>query len=816
MNKKVYKTLEFDKIINILTELAGSSQGKKYCENLTPITDIEKIKERQQETSDAVSRLFRFGNISFSGITDVSVFRQRLDIGGSLNPSELLAIAGILSVAGTAVRYEDQAKGSRGYNGDTDDKKSGDSLTNYFDSLSPVTDLKVRIQSTIISADEIADDATPLLRSIRREMNGFNEKIRSEMNRLLTGKVKDFLQDSIVTERDGRYCIPVKSEYKSQVAGIVHDQSASGQTLFIEPLSAVKLNNELKELEIKERKEIERFLSEISSEAAEHITEIDTDYKMLSELDFIFAKGNLAINMNAVAPILNADGRINLKKARHPLLDQEKVVPIDINLGIDFNQLIITGPNTGGKTVTLKTVGLLTLMAQAGLHIPAGDRSEMAVFHNIYADIGDEQSIEQSLSTFSGHMTNIVKILHSVEQSGNQSLVMFDELCAGTDPVEGAALATSILNELHREGIRTLATTHYSELKVYALSTDGVENASCEFSIETLSPTYRLLIGIPGKSNAFSISKKLGLSDTIIGDAKERIAQEDQSFEDMISDLEEKRLAMERAEDKIRRDNESVESLRAEIMKEKKSLEMQKANLLAEAHQDAARILKEAKDEADQTIKTFRKMKTDSPDMQKMEQMRTGIGKKLSDAQSKTAVVTKLVPSPNGTVKAKNIKVGDKVRVLSMNVTGTVHTLPDKRGELQVTMGIMTTKVKLTDIEMVPETSTADAFRKKKRDVGSAEKSASPSTASFGKASSISPEIKLLGMTVDEAVSKLDKYIDDAYMSHLKEVRIVHGKGTGALRTAVQHYLDGNAYVKTHHPAAFGEGDAGVTIAEFY
>ena len=816
MNKKVYKTLEFDKIIAILTELAGSAQGKKYCENLTPITDIEKITERQQETADAVSRLFRFGNISFSGITDVATFRQRLDIGGSLNPSELLAIAGILSVAGTAVRYEDQAKGSRGYKGEIDSEKSGDSLTNYFESLSPVTELKTRIQSTIISSDEIADDATPLLRSIRREMNGFNEKIRSEMNRLLTGKVKDFLQDSIVTERDGRYCIPVKSEYKSQVPGIVHDQSASGQTLFIEPLSAVKLNNELKELEIKEKKEIERFLAEISSEAAEHITEIDTDYRMLSELDFIFAKGNLALNMNAVAPLLNADGRINLKKARHPLLDQEKVVPIDINLGIDFNQLIITGPNTGGKTVTLKTVGLLTLMAQAGLHIPAGDRSEMAVFHNIYADIGDEQSIEQSLSTFSGHMTNIVKILHSVEQSGNQSLVMFDELCAGTDPVEGAALATSILNELHREGIRTLATTHYSELKVYALSTDGVENASCEFSIETLSPTYRLLIGIPGKSNAFSISKKLGLSDAIIGDAKERIAQEDQSFEDMISDLEEKRLAMERAEDKIRRDNESVELLRAEIMKEKKSLEMQKANLLAEANQDAARILKEAKDEADQTIKTFRKMKTDSPDMQKMEQMRTGLGKKLSDAQSKTAVVTKLVPSPNGTVKAKNIKIGDKVRVLSMNVTGTVHTLPDKRGELQVTMGIMTSKVKLTDIEMVPETSTADAFRKKKREAGSAEKSSNPSTASFGKASSISPEIKLLGMTVDEAVSKLDKYIDDAYLSHLKEVRIVHGKGTGALRTAVQHYLDGNAYVKTHHPAAFGEGDAGVTIAEFY
>ena len=798
MNKKVFHTLEFDKIVERLTDLASSDKGRSYCQALTPITDLEKIESRQQETEDALQRILRDGNISFSGAKEIAHFKKRLEIGGVLNESEFLTIGSILSCAHTAMNYNSSSK----------EADRVDTLTDYFNALSDCKDLRLKIQRTILSEDEIADDATPELRNIRRKIGGFSEKIRSEMSRLLAGKARDFLQDSVITERDGRYCLPVKAEFKSQVPGIVHDQSSSGQTLFIEPISVVKMDNELKELLAEERKEINRFLAELTNEAADYLSQIESDYKILAELDFIFAKAYLAEKMNAVKPVLNDDGRIDLKKARHPLLDQEKVVPIDVNLGKNFNQLIITGPNTGGKTVTLKTVGLLTLMAQAGLHIPAGDRSEMAVFHNVYADIGDEQSIEQSLSTFSGHMTNVVNILRSVEQSGKDSLVLFDELCAGTDPTEGSALATAILDELHREQIRVLATTHYSELKIYALSTEGVENASCEFSVETLSPTYRLLIGIPGKSNAFAISRKLGLSESIIEDAKELISKEDQSFEDMISDLESKRISIEETETRIKRDNEEIAKLRAELEAEKRKLADKKASLLEEAHKDAARILKEAKDEADSTIKTFRKLKASNPDLSEMEALRTGLSKKLNKAQSSTSKV-KPQTRTNNNIKASDLHIGDMVKVLSMNLTGTVHSLPDKKNELMVSMGIMRTKVKLNDIELMKEEDAAAKFRNAKR---------KQATHSFtgGSAMSISPEIKLLGLTVDEAISKLDKYIDDAYVSHLKSVRIVHGKGTGALRNAVQEYLSTNAYVKSFDKAAYGEGDDGVTIAKLF
>lgn len=798
MNKKVFHTLEFDKIVDRLCELASSDKGKIYCEKLTPITDIDKINARQTETADAFSRITRDGNISFSGVKDITPFKKRLEIGGTLNMSEFLTIGSLLSTAKTAISYNLSSKEA--------DRK--DTLSDYFNSLSDCESLRREISRTILSEDEIADDATPELRSIRRKIGGFSDKIRSEMSRLLAGKARDFLQDSVITERDGRYCLPVKAEFKSQVPGIVHDQSSSGQTLFIEPISVVKMDNELKELFAEEKKEINRYLAELSAKTYEHLSEIEIDYRVLSELDFIFAKAYLAEKMNAVKPVLNTDGRINLRKARHPLLNIERVVPIDVNLGIDFNQLIITGPNTGGKTVTLKTVGLLTLMAQAGLHIPAGDRSEMAVFHNVYADIGDEQSIEQSLSTFSGHMTNVVNILRSVEQSGKESLVLFDELCAGTDPTEGSALATSILDELHREGIRVLATTHYSELKIYALSTEGVENASCEFSVETLSPTYRLLIGIPGKSNAFAISRKLGLPEGIIEDAKELISKEDQSFEDMISDLESKRISIEETETRIKRDNEEIAKLRAELEAEKQKIKAQKASLLEEAHKDAARILKEAKDEADSTIKTFRKLKASNPDLSEMEALRTGLSKKLNKAQSSTSKV-KPQTRTNNSIKASDLHIGDTVKVLSMNLTGTVHSLPDKKNELMVSMGIMRSKVKLNDIEIVKEEDAATKFRNAKRKQAT-------HTFSGGNAMSISPELKLLGLTVNEAISKLDKYIDDAYIAHLKSVRIVHGKGTGALRKAVQDYLATNAYVKSYDKAAYGEGDDGVTVVKLF
>ncbi|MDD6351140.1 MAG: endonuclease MutS2 [Lachnospiraceae bacterium] len=808
MNPKVFHTLEFDKIIDRLTEHASTERGKSYCQKLTPITNLEKIEERQKETEDSLQRIYRRGSISFGGVTDVTPFQKRLEIGGSLNAGELLQIASLLSAAGAAARYGDTGS----------DENARDTLTSYFEGLAPVRPLYDEIHRCILAEDAIADDASAELRTIRRSLAGLDERIRSEMNRMLTGSAHDYLQDAIVTIRDNRYCLPVKAEFKSQVSGIVHDQSSSGQTLFIEPMAVVNLNNERKELELKEKKEIERILAQLSSMAYEHMAEIDADFRLLSELDFIFAKGKLAEEMQAVSPEFNEDGQIDLHDARHPLLDPNKVVPIQLNLGLHFDQLIVTGPNTGGKTVSLKTCGLLTLMGQAGLHIPAAPGSRLSVFHNVYADIGDEQSIEQSLSTFSSHMVNIIRILRSVEQSPNTALVLFDELCAGTDPAEGAALATSILAKLHTEGVKTMATTHYSELKEYALATPGVENAACEFSVETLSPTYRLLIGVPGKSNAFAISKKLGLTSDIIDDARSRMTEHAQSFEDLLTDLEERRTALEKKEASLASDQEAFNRRMAKLAEDEKKVSDEKTRVLQDASMEAARILKSAKDEADQTIRSFRKMKAESPDLRKMEQERTALGKKLSEAENKASAraMTKHVQSANnGAINVKNLHVGDSVRVLSMNMNGTIHKLPNSKGELEVQMGIIKSKVKLSDIQLLSDETTAERFRREMKEKRRVQAGAAPSKniASFSKAATISPEIKLLGLTTDEAIAKLDKYIDDAYISHLKEVRIVHGKGTGALRKAVQQYLDGNMYVKEYHQAAYGEGDAGVTIA---
>ncbi len=808
MNPKVFHTLEFDKVITRLMEHASTERGKSYCQKLTPITNLDKITARQVETDDALKRIYRNGSISFGGVHDVTPFQKRLEIGGSLNAGELLEIASLLSAAGAASRYGDTGSNT----------EARDSLSSYFEGLAPVQPLHDEIHRCILSEDSIADDASSELKSIRRSLAGLDERVRSEMNRMLTGSAHDYLQDAVVTIRDNRYCLPVKAEYKSQISGIVHDQSSTGQTLFIEPMAVVNLNNERKELELREHKEIDRILAQLSANAYEHMSEIDNDFRILSELDFIFAKGKLAEEMQGISPVFNEDGQIDLKEARHPLLDPSRVVPINVNLGIHFNQLIVTGPNTGGKTVSLKTIGLLTLMGQAGLHIPAAAGSRLSVFHNVYADIGDEQSIEQSLSTFSSHMVNIISILRSVEQSPNTALCLFDELCAGTDPAEGAALATAILSQLHTEGVKTMATTHYSELKEYALSTNGVENAACEFSLETLSPTYRLLIGVPGKSNAFAISRKLGLTSDIIEDARNRMTEHAQSFEDLLTDLEEKRIRMEKQEASFQSDKEALDRRIEKLRADEARLANEKTRMIQDASQEAARILKQAKDEADETIRKFRKMKADSPDMRKMEQERTALNKKLSQAQEKSSAstMTKHIQSTNsGAINIKNIHVGDNVRVLSMNMNGTIHTLPNSKGELEVQMGIIRSKVHMSDIQLLGEESTSERFRRemKEKRRKQAGVSGTTSLSSFGKAATISPEIKLLGLTRDEAIAKLDKYIDDAYLSHLKEVRIVHGKGTGALRKAVQGYLDGNMYVKEYHQAAYGEGDAGVTIA---
>lgn len=803
MNKKVLKTLEYNKIIELLTNHATSEKGLEYCQNLVPITDKAQIEMMQRQTTDALTRIFKKGSVTFRGSHDVSLYAKRLEIGGVLNSTELLRVALLLEVAKRAKNYgrrerEDEAK---------------DSLDDFFNDLEPLTPVCEEIRHCIFAEDEYADDASPGLKSVRRSMAATNDRIRAQMNTMLNNTtIRGYLQDGVITMRNGRYCLPVKAEFKSQVPGMVHDQSSTGSTIFIEPMAVVNFNNQLRELQIKEEEEIEKILSDLSNLVAENVDAMIRDFAILSELDFIFAKGMLAKDMNGVAPTFNTEGIIRLRGARHPLLDKKKVVPIDLQLGEDFNLLIVTGPNTGGKTVSLKTCGLLTLMGQAGLHIPTMDRSQLAIFDDVYADIGDEQSIEQSLSTFSSHMTNIIHILNevgcgtaNVSTTSNNYLVLFDELCAGTDPAEGAALATSILSTLHAQGIRTMATTHYSELKVYALSTPGVENACCEFSLETLSPTYRLLIGIPGKSNAFAISKKLGLSVDIIDDAREQMDENDQSFEDLLVDLEQKRVAMENDRLKIQRDKDEIASLRHSLDQRQDKLDNQRNRLLQEANAEAARILKEAKDTADETIRNFNKYGKAHPDIAAMEKDRANIGKKLSKAQSGMGSSKKSAPVNNHV--PKQLRIGDSVKVLSMNLTGTVHTLPNARGDLQVQMGILRSNVNIRDLVLIEDDNPLASKKGMKRRAGGG--------GGFNKSASISPEINLLGKTTDEAISILDKYLDDAYISHLKSVRVVHGKGTGALRKGVHEYLRKQKIVDEYHLAEFGEGDAGVTIVTF-
>lgn len=793
MNEKVLHTLEYNKILDQLTEYAFSADAKSRCQKLRPITDRAQIEQLQQQTSDALSRLFKYGSLSFSGVTDIRDSLKRLEIGGALSAIELLRVCSLL----------ESAKRAKAFARSQDDSdQPDDSLTSLFAGIEPLTPLCDEIRRCILSEDEIADDASSTLHSIRRSMRGMNDKIRAQMNSMINNTTtRSYLQDTVITMRDGRYCLPVKAEAKSLVPGMIHDQSSTGSTLFIEPMAVVNLNNEYKELQLREQEEIEVILAGLSNLTASYATQLLADYELLTELDFIFARAAFAQTYNGVAPLFNDDGRIHIRKGRHPLLDPKKVVPIDVRLGEDFRLLIVTGPNTGGKTVSLKTVGLLTLMGQSGLHIPASERSELGIFDEVFADIGDEQSIEQSLSTFSSHMVNIIRIL---EQVNDRSLVLFDELCAGTDPTEGAALAISILSKLHLYGARIMATTHYSELKVYALSTPGVENACCEFDVATLSPTYRLLIGIPGKSNAFAISEKLGLPTDLIADAKGRISKSEGDFEDLIADLEKSRSTIEREQLEINQYKAEIESLKEKLEQKQERLDSSRDKILREANEQAYSILKEAKDVADETIRNFNKYGKAGAPVSEMEKERTKLRGKMDKAAQKMSEQKK-ASVPNHNVP-KKLRIGDSVKVISMNLKGTVHSLPNARGDLYVQMGILRSLVNINDLILLEEDAALGTKKFQKTSAGKIKMS---------KSASVSTEINLIGKTTDEAIPLLDKYLDDAYLAHLPSVRIVHGKGTGALRNAVQAHLKRLKYVKSFHLGEFGEGDAGVTIAEF-
>ena len=792
MNTKVLTTLEYTKIIDLLTEKADSEPGKKLCRDLVPSTDLSAIRTAQRETKDALARLFRIGSTSFGSNRDLGFSIRSLEIGSSLSMSELLKLASFLD---NVSRIKTYGKKER-------EDLPNDSLDAYFEGLTPMTQLANEINRCILSEEEMADDASPRLKSIRRSKLSTNEKIHSQLTSMVNGAYRTFLQDAVITMRDNRYCIPVKSEYKSQVSGMVHDQSSTGSTFFIEPAAVVNLNNQLKELDLQEQEEIEVILGDLSSQAAVHTSELAADQKIMTTLDFIFAKAKLAMEQNATEPIFNTEHYIQIRKGRHPLLDKKKAVPIDVRLGKDFDLLVITGPNTGGKTVSLKTVGLFTLMGQAGLHIPALDRSELSIFSEVYADIGDEQSIEQSLSTFSSHMTRVVHILQHADAD---SLCLFDELGAGTDPTEGAALAIAILNYLHDRGIRTMATTHYSELKIYALSTNFVENACCEFDVETLRPTYRLLIGIPGKSNAFAISSKLGLSDEIINAAKEQISKEDESFEDVIADLEQSRVTIEKEQQEIAEYKERIRTLQEQLQKKNEKIDQAKDKILRDANEKARAILQEAKDVADETIRDFNKVGA-SADIKELEKKRQKVRDKINEKNGKLALGNnQKKPANQKTVDPKKLKKGDSVKIISMNLKGIVNTLPDARGNLFVQCGIMRMQTNINDLVPVKEeTITAPALQR-----------TNTGKLKMSKSFSVSSEINLLGCTVDEAIAKLDKYLDDAYLAHLPSVRVVHGKGTGALRSAVQSHLKRLKYVKEYRLGEYGEGDAGVTIVTF-
>lgn len=792
MNQKSLKILEYDKIIKMLTSYAGSAMGKKLCEELTPTSDLNTILSMQEETNSALLRIYRQGNLSFLGVEDVKPSLLRLNMGASLNTTELLSVAKLLSCVQTAISY---CK--------IDDRTEfADAITYLFESLTPLTHLYQDITRCILSPEEIADDASPALKDIRRSIKGINAKVHQQLTQLIaSSKNQSMLQDSLVTMRNGRYCVPVKAEYKGQFQGLIHDQSSTGSTLFIEPMGVVTLNNELRDLEGKEQNEIERILSLLSEKVSLEQDSIKRNLEILTKLDFIFARAQLAKSYDGVMPEYNKEGIIRIKRGRHPLLDKKTVVPINIELGDTFSMLLITGPNTGGKTVSLKTAGLFSLMGQSGLFLPAMEGTTLCVFDDVFADIGDEQSIEQSLSTFSSHMTNIVSILN---QATEQSLILFDELGGGTDPTEGAALAISILSHLHAQNIRTIATTHYSELKLFALSTEGIENACCEFDIESLRPTYRLLIGIPGKSNAFAISSKLGLPSYIIEAAKGQIDQSAQDFEALLSDLEQSKITIQKEEEEILAYKEELEILRADLKQSKEDLNNKKATIIREAKEEALSILSEAKEVADESIKKYQQW-IQNPKAANAKTMEAQRGKLRDQMNKSSKDLLEQKKRKKGAHSASDFKIGDKVHVFSLSMDGIVQSLPDNKGNISVQMGILRSFVSIEDCEILDEAVITTPTIKR----------TSKGKVSMNKSSTIRPEINVLGKTVDEAVAILDKYLDDAYLSHLPQVTIIHGKGTGALRTGIQNYLKKLKYVKSYRAGNFGEGEMGVTIVEF-
>lgn len=792
MNDKVLKTLEYNKILEKLVEHASSDGGKLACQKLVPLTNIELIKTELTKTEDALTRIYKKGSVSFSGVYDITKSIKRLELGSILSMKELLVIARMLVAANRIKSF------SRKDN--EDDTK--DSLDEYFNKIEPLTPLANEINRCIISEDEMADDASAALNSIRRSINSIYDKIHTQMTSLASSaSMQTYLQDNVVTMRNERYCLRVKAEYRSQVPGMIHDQSSTGSTLFIEPMAVVKLNNDLKELMLKEQQEIEKILAELSNEVSGYTNVLISNYETLTQLDFIFAKASYAKEYKGTKPILNTNGIIELKDAKHPLIDRDKCVPITVNLGRKYDLLVVTGPNTGGKTVSLKTTGLLTLMGQSGMLIPAFENSKLAVFKEVFADIGDEQSIEQNLSTFSSHMKNIVNILKKADKN---CLCLFDELCAGTDPTEGAALAISILSELHGRNARIMATTHYSELKIYALSTPRVENASCEFDVETLSPTYRILIGIPGKSNAFAISGKLGLSKEIIQKAKEQLSAEDETFEDLIANLENSRRTIEKEQEQIEAYKSEIERLKKHLETKEDRIEQRRDDIIRKANEEANRILSEAKEVADKTIRDFNKFGKENINISKMEEERRKIRERMNKTEK--GMSAKNTVKNTKKHKATDFHIGDSVKVLSMNVKGSVLAVPDSKGMVMVQMGILRSKLPMSDLMIIPDETTVVKHTNTRTNTGKIKMS---------KSSHVSTEINLLGKTVDEAISELDKYLDDAYIAHLEQVRIVHGKGTGALRAGIHQYLKRQKHIKSYRLGTFGEGDAGVTIVEF-
>lgn len=791
MNKKVLNTLEYDKIVEQLAKLAGSDGGKKLCRSLTPMTDRDEILEAQCETSDALTHIMTQGPISFQGVTPIKESLKRLELGAPLSMRELLDISSLLACAGQIKHYFRKSL--------NENEETGDCLNERYQLLEPLAPLMQEIRRCIIAEDEMADDASAGLNQVRRKLKSTGDRIHEQLGVLLNSH-RSMLQDAIITMRNGRYCLPVKAEYRSSFHGMLHDQSATGATLFIEPNSVVKLNNEIRELERLEQDETDKVLADLSNQTAEQSFLVEQDHRILTELDFIFAKAMLAKQMKATKPRFPEERFIEIKQGRHPLIAADKVVPIDVHLGRDFSLLIVTGPNTGGKTVSLKTVGLFCLMGQAGLHIPAFDGSSLRIFHEVYADIGDEQSIEQSLSTFSSHMVNTVSIL---EQADENSLALFDELGAGTDPTEGAALATAILANLHKRHTLTMATTHYSELKLYALQTPDVENACCEFDVSTLRPTYRLLIGVPGKSNAFAISHKLGLSDDIIEDAKHHVASDATQFEDVLADLEQTRIRLEKELADASESRKEISRLRKELREKNDKIDNSKERILQNANEEAGRILAKAKDYADETIRKYTKWAESDAHIREMEAERTKLREQINSKQSHSLKPAK--PKKASGLKAKDLFIGADVRILSLNSAGTVSTLPNDKGDLFVQAGLLRTKVNIRDLELIKQPKPE---KNKTKNTGSGR-------IGMSKAATMHQEVNLIGMTVDQAMPVMEKYLDDAYLAHMTQVTVIHGRGTGALRTAVHNRLKKLKYVKSYRLGEFGEGDMGVTIVTF-